>query len=261
MPARPRGWRAVVLTVALIAAAGLVAFLVSQRVTALNGSPAPLRPPGAAEPSPTPQPITDLARAALSKVVTVEALRASDEELGTGWLIDDKGDFVTNAHVVDGVLSVRLRDRHDHSHVGKVIGMDPATDIAVIRSTDGFEGSGLVVDEDPVDSPPFQVITIGAGRATGEQELTLETLVQVGQDVPIDRTDVQPGSGTPATYHDMLELDGARIFQGNSGGPVLDGDGKVIGIVTLASKSEPQAFAIPVARVLQELLSFAARPG
>jgi len=91
--------------------------------------------------------------------------------------------------------------------------------------------------------------------------MTLETLAQVGQDVPIDRTDVQPGSGSPATYHDMLELDGARIFQGNSGGPVLDADGKVIGIVTLASKSEPQAFAIPVARVLAELLSFAARPG
>jgi S1-C subfamily serine protease len=83
----------------------------------------------------------------------------------------------------------------------------------------------------------------------------------VGQDVPIDRTDVQPGSGSPSTYHDMLELDGARIFQGNSGGPVLDGDGNVIGIVTLASKSEAQAFAIPITRVMSELMSFAAKPG
>lgn len=257
-----RRFTAPVLWLALVVVAGLVAFLVSLRITQVNSpSVVPVGLPSAASPSPTPVPLTDLARADLARVVTIEAERPSDEELGTGWLFDDRGDFVTNAHVVDGQLAVRIRDRHNRSHVGRIVGVDPVSDIAVIRSVDGFGGPGLPVDEDGVGPVPFAVVAIGSGRATGQQEMTLETLTQVGQDVPIDSTDVQPGSGTPGTYHDMLELDGAKIFQGNSGGPVLDGDGKVIGIVTLASKSQAQAFAIPIARVLGELTSFAAKPG
>jgi len=59
----------------------------------------------------------------------------------------------------------------------------------------------------------------------------------------------------------MLALSGAPVFQGNSGGPVLDDQGEVIGILTLASPNRPQSYAIPLTRVLDELTQFAARNG
>ena len=51
----------------------------------------------------------------------------------------------------------------------------------------------------------------------------------------------------------MLHLQGARIYEGNSGGPVLDAAGQVVGILTLASPTAPDAYAIPISRVLAEL--------
>jgi S1-C subfamily serine protease len=57
----------------------------------------------------------------------------------------------------------------------------------------------------------------------------------------------------------MLHLTGARIYEGNSGGPVLDAQGQVIGIVTLAaSTSAPDAYAIPISRVLTYLHAWVA---
>jgi len=251
---------ALIAAPAAVIAAGLIAFVATLQVTRIGtGSLASFTPPAAAAPTPTPVPLTDLARADLSRVVTIEAERSSDEELGTGWLFDARGDFVTNAHVISGQLTVRIRDRLDHSHVGRVIGVDPVNDIAVIRSTDGFGGPALSVDHAQLPRVPFPVIAVASGRATGRADMTVETLTQLGQDVPVDSTDVQPGAGGPTTYHDMLELDGARIFQGNSGGPVLDGAGDVIGIVTLASKATSEAFAIPLSRVYAELSTFSAR--
>ena len=56
----------------------------------------------------------------------------------------------------------------------------------------------------------------------------------------------------------MLHLTGAQIFEGNSGGPVLDARGQVIGIITLASPSGTEAYAIPISRVLSDLRSWVA---
>lgn len=249
-----------IVGLAVVVGVGLVALVVSQRLTHIDAAAiVPMAPPAAATPAPTPVPLSDIARADLARVVTVEAERSNDEELGTGWLFDARGDFVTNAHVIEGQLTIRLRDRHDQSHVGRVLGVDATADIAVIRSTDGFAGQPLAVDPAPVHGAPFPVVVIGSGRATGQPELTLETLSATGQDVPVDSTEGSPGANQPSTYHDMLQLDGTRIYQGNSGGPVIDQQGDVIGIVTLASKSMTEAFAIPVSRVLPELTSFADR--
>jgi S1-C subfamily serine protease len=125
--------------------AGIIAFLVTVNRTEVPGSaPVATRPPAVrvVVPSPT-MSLDDLARAQLSRTVTIEALGSTDEGLGTGWLLDAKGDFVTNAHVVQGQLAVRIRGRDGSSHVGDVLGIDRDLDIAVIRSRDGFAGTPL----------------------------------------------------------------------------------------------------------------------
>ncbi len=250
------------IVAAVLALAGVIAFAVSIGAARLDASK--LRAEGlprAAPPSPTPKPLTDVGLALLPNVVTVETERASDEALGTGWLFDNRGDFVTNAHVVEGELSIRITDRRDQTHVGTILGIDQTTDIALVHCSGGFQGTPLAVDTDPLNTVPLDVVALASSRATGQGDLTTETITAVHQDVPLQSGQAPPGPGSPTVYHDMLDLAGSRIYQGNSGGPVLDDDGRVVGIVTLASPSGPEAYAIPVTRVITELRQFAARSG
>ena len=246
----------------VVLGAGLVAFFVAGSVTHVDV--AKLRPvsvPPAATPSPTAISIVNVGRNALSSVVTVEAERASDEALGTGWLFDTRGDFVTNAHVIEGQLSVRITDRHAHTHVAVVVGIDTNADIAMVRSTDGFAGTPLALNSTPLSGIPLDVVALASSRATGQGDITTERVALLHQEVPLQNGEVQPGSTAPTVYHDMFDLEGARIYQGNSGGPVLDRTGAVVGIITLASPSGTDSFAIPITRVIAELAQFAAKTG
>ncbi len=238
----------------------VIAFLVTVNRTEVQ-SRAPLaRPPAVRVVAPSPTlSLDDIARAKLSRTVTIEALGSNDEGLGTGWLLDSRGDFVTNAHVVQGQLAVRVRARDGRSHVGDVVGLDPALDIALIRSRDGFAGAPLAPFLGTLTNLPEAVVAIASGRATGHGDITDESVTRIESDVPVtgDTTTGQPPTTTD--YHDMLVLDGQVIYPGNSGGPVLDTQGRVVGIVTLASRSAPEGYAIQMNRVLGELRSFAAR--
>ena len=262
----PLPWRRtlprIVAAICVLVGAGLVAFFVAGGVTHVDV--AKLRPvslPSAATPSATAIPITDVGRNALPSIVTIEADRTNDEALGTGWLFDNRGDFVTNAHVVEGQLSVRITDRHAHTHVGVIVGIDMNADIAIVRSGDGFTGTPLPVNTTPLSTIPLDVVALASSRATGQGDITPERVALLHQEVPLQNGEVEPGSGAPTVYHDMFDLEGARIYQGNSGGPVLDGAGRVVGIITLASPSGTESFAIPITRVIAELNQFAATSG
>jgi serine protease Do len=206
-------------------------------------------------------PLHTVADQAMSRVVTIEGARPDDEELGTGWLFDRDGDFVTNAHVIEGQLAVRIRDRSGIGHVGVVMGVDRQQDIAVIRSADGFDRAPLPLAGPGDPTLPLDAVTVASGRATGHGDITLETITALHQDVPVKgNPSVEPGVGTTTTtYHDMMVVQGATIYSGNSGGPLLDGQGQVLGIITLKSKDQSQGYAIPLARVLAEIRSFAER--
>ena len=220
--------------------------------------PEPLVTPA---PSAVPLPLDQVAREALSRVVTVEVQTDQGEEFGTGWLLDNHGDFVTNYHVIARRHSVRIVDRRSRSHDGVVLGYSAPDDIAVIRSSDGFDAAPLIVAP-RTDAPvPEPVVVLASGTATTHAESTLETLVRLHQPVPVATDpESQVGDSGQATYDDMMVLRDNRIYRGNSGGPVLDQLGRVVGIVTLASQSTAQAFAIPVGRVVDDLDAFAARP-
>jgi serine protease Do len=209
------------------------------------------------------RPLSEVAGESLSRVVTVETQTPDHQELGTGWLIDTKGDFVTNAHVVEGALSVRLRDRRNATHVGTIMGVDHEQDIAVVRSLDGFQDKPLAMSAETDPPVPSDVVILASGRATGhdDQTATIETIARLHQDVPVrGNAEIDPANTSSVLYHDMIAMRGKQVFPGNSGGPVMDAFGKVIGIVTLASRSTPQAYAIPVGRVSAELFGFAGRP-
>lgn len=246
------------LAVAALVGAAAVAFPLAARLTSVDThSVTGVSPPPARRPTASPVPLLQVGRQALSRVVTVEADRPTDEALGTAWLLDDHGDFVTNAHVVSGGRTVRLADRAANTLNATVLGADTATDIAVVRADDGFAGAPLPLHRGALPRLPVDVVDVASSRATGHDDITMETLTQTGQDVPLRPGEVPAGADEPNVYRDMLALSGARVYQGNSGGPVLDGSGQVLGILTLASPDQPEAFATPITRVIGQLTRFA----
>ena len=246
---------------AAVVLVGVVAFLVTVNRTELTSRATPAPRPRAVAvtvPSPTLS-VDDVARAQLVRTVTIEALGSNDEGLGTGWLFDAKGDFVTNAHVVEGHLAVRIRARDGSSHVGDVLGVDRAVDIAMIRSRDGFSGTPMTPSTTVITTFPQSVVVIASSHATGHGDITDETVTRIEADVPVNGDTTTGQAPTTTDYHDMLTLDGQAVYPGNSGGPVLDRQGQVVGILTLSSKSAAEAFAIQISRVITELTAFAAR--
>jgi S1-C subfamily serine protease len=211
-----------------------------------------------------PQSLSVVADRAMSRVVTVEVVTSGGEEFGTGWVFDSHGDVVTNNHVIEGGSIISLRDSNRRAHPGIVIGRDKAQDIAVVRSQDQdrvpLPGDPLPLSTEGDAPHPEQVVVLASKKATNHDDRTVETLALLHQSIPV-QGDGQ--AGTPeaggTTYEDMMVLHGGQIYRGNSGGPVLDAYGRVIGIITLASQSTPQAFAIPIGRVAGELHGYASR--
>ena len=252
--------RALAAIIALLAA-GLAGYLVANQVAQINAAGvAPIHLPAASAPTPSPPALTALGRDDLASVVTVEAelQGGAEESLGTGWIFDTLGDVVTNAHVINGDDALRVTDRADHTFVARLVHSDPTIDLALLRVTGTLAGTPLPVDGTVLTTVPVKVITLASSRATGHADMTAETLSGLDTDVPLAGTGIEAGQSGPQEYDDMLHLEGLRVYEGNSGGPVLDASGQVIGIVTLASPSTPDAYAIPLSRVLTDLRKWVA---
>ena len=242
-----------------LCAVGLTALLVSGHVETVDPNRlAPVRPPAVSAPTPTPAPLSDLGRAALAGVITVEVeLAASNaESLGTGWIFDARGDIVTNAHVVAGHTAIRVTDRRDHTELAVVIGTeyDHLGDVALLRPVSRLPGAALPIDGGAFATAPVGVIVLASSTATGSLDMTGERVIGLDESVPLAANGgIRQGQAGPQVYDGMIHLQGTRIYEGNSGGPVLDAAGRVVGILTLASPTSPDSYAIPISRVLPEL--------
>jgi S1-C subfamily serine protease len=182
----------------------------------------------------------------------VEADLADHEELGTAWLFDSHGDFVTNAHVINGARQLRIRDRNNYGYSVAVMGQDDINDVAVLRVV-GYQGTPLSLDAANDVDPGDKLVVISSHVASGHGDIAYETMVALHSGA----TTTSP-STTKGVYKDMLRLSGDHIYKGNSGGPVLNDQGQVVGIATL-SDADQQAisYAIPLTRVHAELQGYA----
>src|SRR3954452_7985464 len=142
------------------------------------------------------------------------------EATGSGFVIDAKGTILTNAHVVEGAAKVTVQFEDKQSRTARIVGKDPSTDLAVLR----VDPSGL--DLHPLslgDSSKAQVgdPTVAIGNPFG-LERTLTTGV-----ISATARRIQAPNGFE--IDNVLQTD-AAINPGNSGGPLLDSQGRVIGI-------------------------------
>lgn len=151
--------------------------------------------------------------------------------VGSGFIVNSDGVILTNSHVVDGSDTVTVTLKDGRTFQGKVMGEDSATDVAVVK---------IQADRLP---------TIAVGNS--DQLKPGEGVVAIGNPLGLDNT-VTSGiiSATGRSISDkrvaFLQTD-AAINPGNSGGPLLDSQGRVIGMNTaIIQGAQGIGFAIPI---------------
>jgi S1-C subfamily serine protease len=174
------------------------------------------------------------------------------EYIGSGFVIDSEGLIVTNKHVVsDSNLQYVIVNENGESFDVEDIYRDPLNDLAIL-SVDGNDLKSVTLG----DSENLQVgqYVIAIGTALGEFRNTVTTGVISGLGRGI--TAGSPYEGFVERLDDVIQTD-AAISPGNSGGPLLNSNGQVIGVNTaVAASGQNIGFAIPINIVKQSLENF-----
>lgn len=187
----------------------------------------------------TPTTFSRLAREADPAVVFIETLHRRQDEakgLGTGFLVSSDGVILTNYHVVRGAHQIAVQVK-DERVSARILGQDPPTDIAVLK-IDGDNLPYLTFGESKKLSVGEWVVAIGNPFGLSHTVSTgiISAKGRTRHDVDLD----------PAGYYDFLQTD-ASINPGNSGGPLLDIEGRVVGINTaIRAGANNIGFAIPI---------------
>jgi len=165
--------------------------------------------------------------------------------LGSGFVIRSDGLIVTNRHVVNGALKVKVKLTDGRELPAKILGADAVTDIALLK-VDGIKLSALRLGSSQVVSVGDAVIAIGNPYG-------------LGQSVSAGIISARSRTLEDDPYIDFLQTD-AAINHGNSGGPLMTPDGAVVGVTSAifspSGGSVGLGFAIPaetVAAVIGQL--------
>ena len=171
--------------------------------------------------------------------------RISEGE-GSGLVIDGQGHVLTNFHVVDRARQVHVTLFNQKTYEAKLVGMDPETDVAVLK----------------IEAAREELFPVALGTSTGLR--VGQRVYAIGNPFGLERTLTTgvisslnrslPRRGRQGTIKSIIQTD-AAINPGSSGGPLLDSHGRVIGMNTaIASRTGESAgvgFAIPVNTILR----------
>jgi S1-C subfamily serine protease len=254
---KPRTTRTVTITAALVTAAAIGAGGGAATYAALSeddGGGGRTVLPAAVE---TPQPaastsesmsVSEIYEQTYKSVVEITSIASQSgpfgqeeqaQGQGSGFVYDDEGHIVTNQHVVDGVDTVSVRFWDGSTYDGTVVGSDPSTDLAVVK----------------VDAPANVLQALSIGKS---DDLTVgEPVVALGSPFGLEGTVTsgivsalhrQMTAPNNFTINDSIQTD-AAINHGNSGGPLVNGAGEVVGvnaqIESESGGSDGIGFAIP----------------
>jgi Do/DeqQ family serine protease len=170
------------------------------------------------------------------------ASREKLEGLGSGFVVDKSGIILTNNHVVAGADEVVVKLSDNRQFAARVLGSDPPTDVAVIR----------------LDKPPHDLQTVTLGDSdklrVGDYVLAIGNPLGLGQTVTMgivsakNRVIGEKLGDVDPRYEDFIQTD-AAINQGNSGGPLFNFRGEVVGInsaIINPGVAMNVGFAIPI---------------
>ncbi|WP_146585118.1 Do family serine endopeptidase [Puniceibacterium confluentis] len=138
--------------------------------------------------------------------------------LGSGFIISEDGKIVTNNHVVDGADTVKVTLADGRTLMAKVLGSDPLTDVALIQVTSDEKLPFITFGDSSSMRPGDEVVAVGNPFGLGGT-VTAGIVSATSRDI---------NSGP---YDDFIQTD-AAINRGNSGGPLFNNEGAVIGMNT-----------------------------
>ena len=180
---------------------------------------------------------------------------------GSGFFITDQGYILTNNHVVEGTTEVNIVLSDGTEQKATIVGTDLYSDIAVLK-TDGKVPAVAKLGNSDVLKPGESVIAIGSPLGNFKNTVTVGVVSATGRSID---------TGNGYQVENLIQTD-AAINHGNSGGPLVDLAGEVIGINTLIVRNtgsgdvaEGLGFAIPVSTaqvVAQQIIQkgYFARP-
>ena len=167
---------------------------------------------------------------------------------GSGVIMSESGQIMTNAHVVKGASQVKVTLKSGQVYIGKILGLDSITDIAVVK----IEANNLptvTIGDAATLQPGEWAIAIG-------NPLGLDNTVTLGIISALGRSSSQ--IGIPNERVKFIQTD-AAINPGNSGGPLFNAQGEVIGINTaIRADAQGLGFAVPIdtaQRIAQQIIT------
>ncbi|MFF8099922.1 S1C family serine protease [Streptomyces sp. NPDC016640] len=243
---RARGPAALLAAVAIVAAAvgGGTAYGVQELTgndTVASGSPTGT----GVVPASRKGTVSGVAEAVGPSIVEINAVSGAGSSTGSGVIITDDGEIITNDHVVSGASSVEVRTGDGRTYDAEVVGTDSSKDLALIKleNASGLEAATLG-DSDGVQVGD-QVVAIGSpegltGTVTSGIVSALDRDVTVSTDESQGRQDggwpfefggreFNGDTGGSTTTYQAIQTD-ASLNPGNSGGALIDMNGDVIGI-------------------------------
>lgn len=259
-----RPTRAFPIVAALAASVAVGAFVGAATYAVLSDDPAavvrevtvPSSEPAADSSSPS---IAQVYATASKGVVEITASGGSSSQFGgqptqaqgSGFVYDSQGAIITNQHVVDGAATISVRLWNDTAYRAELVGTDPSTDLAVIK----------------VDAPASVLEPLRLGDSSSLE--VGETVVAIGSPFGLEGSLTsgivsalhrQMTAPNDFTITDTIQTD-AAINHGNSGGPLLDTSGRVVGVIAQIESesggSDGVGFAIPsntVRSIVSQLL-------
>ena len=176
--------------------------------------------------------------------------RRPSYSVGSGFIVDKSGYILTNFHVIDDASKITVRLQDGEEYTAKVVGSDEETDLAVLKIEAGKELPNVKLGDSSSSKVGDWVLAIGSPFGLA-QTVTAGIISQTKRETPY---------GTP--FQKFIQTD-AAINRGNSGGPLVNMDGEVVGVNSQIATSTGDyngiGFALPsndAAYVYRQILQF-----
>lgn len=175
-------------------------------------------------------------------VVQIEAINEDTSLTGSGFLYNNKGDIITNAHVIQDADVIYVRTANAHIYSAAVVGIGEETDIAVIRVPQLAGQPYLTIETEQTTEVGDEVIALGSPHGF-QNTVTLGIISGSERNFTVDGFN----------YQNVYQIS-AQITHGNSGGPLINRkSGKVIGINSVGTEDGTIGFSIPIYEVIEQI--------